>query len=144
MLHTIENDFMTCTIESVGAEIRSLKDKNTGQEYIWQIDKDVWGSSSPVLFPALGKIKTDKIVYNGKDYAMTRHGIIRHNEILAFQQYNISKCSFTLTSSEDTLEKYPYHFLFTVTYELIGKRLVMTYHVENYLHSRIHYSTKMP
>ena len=43
MLHTIENDLLTCTIESSGAEIRSLKDKATGQEYIWQIDNSVWG-----------------------------------------------------------------------------------------------------
>ena len=84
MLHTIQNDLLTCSISSNGAEIRSLKEKETGKEYIWQIDESVWGSSSPVLFPAIGKIKGDEINYNGKDYAMTKHGIIRHNEDLVF------------------------------------------------------------
>jgi galactose mutarotase-like enzyme len=78
MLHTIENEKLICKIESVGAEIRSLKSKATGEEYIWQIDTAIWGSSSPVLFPAIGKIKEDNIVYDGQAYDMNKHGIIRN------------------------------------------------------------------
>jgi galactose mutarotase-like enzyme len=66
MLYTLENEKLICTIESNGAEIRSLKNKATGAEYIWQIDKSIWGSSSPVLFPAIGKTKEDKVVFNEK------------------------------------------------------------------------------
>ena len=131
MLHTIENEKLICTIESKGAEIRSLKNKATGVEYIWQINKSVWGSSSPVLFPAIGKIKDDKIVFNGKDYAMSRHGIIRNNEQLSFEQHGKSKCAFSLESSSETLKLYPFKFLFTVEYELIDNRLLMTYKVDN-------------
>ena len=32
MLHTIENNKLICTIESKRAEIRSLKNKETGEE----------------------------------------------------------------------------------------------------------------
>lgn len=131
MLHTIENEILTCTIESNGAEIRSLKNKATGQEYIWQINKTIWGSSSPVLFPSIGKIKDDKVVNNGKDYAMPKHGIIRNNDMLNFEQHGVSKCAFTLVSSAKTLKQYPFRFLFSVKYELIDKRLIMTYEVEN-------------
>lgn len=131
MLHTIENEKLICTIESKGAEIRSLKDKASGKEYIWQIDPTVWGSSSPVLFPAIGKIKADVVVFNGKDYAMPKHGIIRNNNRLSFEQQGLSKCTFTLASSPETLQQYPFKFLFSVEFALVGKRLVMTYHVEN-------------
>lgn len=131
MLHTIENDHLICTISSNGAEIRSLKDKATGKEYIWQINDSIWGSSSPVLFPAIGKIKDDKIVYNNTNYAMPKHGIIRHNNQLNFQKTTPSKCAFTLTSSLETLKQYPYQFIFTVTFTLIEKRLIMTYTVTN-------------
>ena len=41
MLHTIENELLICTIDSNGAEIRSLKNKTTNKEYIWQIDPSV-------------------------------------------------------------------------------------------------------
>ena len=98
MLHTIENNKLICTIESKGAEIRSLKNKETGEEYIWQIDNSIWGSSAPILFPAIGKIKEDKIVFEGKEFTMPKHGIIRNNEDLSFKQNQISKCTFSLTS----------------------------------------------
>lgn len=131
MLHTIENSNLICTIESNGAEIRSLINKATGENYIWQINQSVWGSSSPVLFPAIGKIKADKVVYNSNEYSMPKHGIIRNNNTLEFKQLSDSKCAFTLVSSEETLKQYPYQFSFTVEYTLIGHRLGMTYKIEN-------------
>lgn len=131
MIHTIKNDTLICTISSTGAEIRSLKDKATGKEHIWQIDNDIWGSSSPVLFPAIGKIKGNKITYNGADYLMPKHGIIRHNTNLLFEQHSDAKCSFTLQSSAETLKRYPFKFSFLVIYELIENALKMTYHVIN-------------
>ena len=131
MLHTIQNDNLICTITSKGAEIRSLINKKTGEEYIWQIDPSVWGSSSPVLFPAIGNIKENKIVFDGEDYAMTKHGIIRNYEQLEFEQHDASSCSFTLTSSDETLRQYPYKFLFRVSFTLVEYRLLMTYTVTN-------------
>lgn len=131
MQHTIENEHLKCTIESNGAEIRSLKDKNTGEEYIWQIKASVWGSSSPVLFPAIGNIKEGKILYKEKEYAMTKHGIIRNNDELDFKQIKDSSCSFTLHSSEITRKQYPFDFSFTVEYTLNEKVLTMEYIIEN-------------
>lgn len=131
MLHTIENEKLICTIESNGAEIRSLKNKVTGEEYIWQINKSIWGSSSPVLFPAIGKIKEDKIVFKGKEYAMPKHGIIRNNNRLSFEQHERYKCAFSLISSKETLKQYPFKFSFSVEFSLIENCLSMTYKVEN-------------
>ena len=131
MIFTIQNNDLICKIESVGAEIRSLIDKKTGKEYIWQIDESIWGSSSPVLFPAIGKIKSGHLKYRGQAYDMPKHGIIRHNCQLVFEQYSDSKCSFTLVSSAKTLKQYPFQFSFKVQYELIENRLVMTYMIQN-------------
>ena len=131
MLHTIENNNLICTIDSNGAEIRSLIDKSSGEEVIWQMDETIWGSSSPVLFPAIGKIRANKIIFNGEDFAMTKHGIVRHNDNLVFRQYGISKCAFTLFSSDETLLKYPYRFSFTINYSLVENRLLMEYVIEN-------------
>ncbi len=131
MLHTIQNEHFICEIESIGAEIRSLKNKITEEEYIWQIVESVWGSSSPVLFPAIGKIKEDKIVYEGQDFAMPKHGIIRNNEDLIFKQLGNSSCVFTLNNSEKTLLQYPFKFSFSVEFTLIENRLIMNYIVEN-------------
>lgn len=131
MLYTIENDEFICQIESIGAEIRSLKNKSTNEEFIWQIDSKVWGSSSPVLFPAIGNIKESKVILDHREYRMTKHGIIRNNEDLIFSRISDSKCSFRLDHSELTKRKYPYDFVFEVSYELAGKKLIMTYDILN-------------
>ena len=123
MLYSLENDQLICAIESVGAEIRSLKNKQSGEEYIWQINPSIWGSSSPVLFPAIGNIKGGKVTHQGKEYAMTKHGIIRNNESLELTQISKNQCSFTLKSSEATKKNYPFDFSFSVIYELIDNRL---------------------
>lgn len=131
MLHTIENENLICTITSIGAEIRSLKNKSTGEEYIWQIDNSIWGSSSPVLFPAIGKIKENKVVYKDKAYAMSKHGIVRNNDQLDFKSNGVSACEFTLHSSAETMKKYPFKFSFTVSFQLEKNCLTMNYKVEN-------------
>lgn len=131
MLHTIQNENLICKIASEGAEIRSLFDKRTNKEHIWQINESIWGSSSPVLFPAIGKIKSGKIEYKGKTYKMPKHGIIRHNKDLIFTKYNKNKCAFKLESSAKTLLQYPFQFSFEVFYELKDNRLVMTYQIQN-------------
>tara|TARA_B100000780_G_scaffold44883_1_gene27940 strand:+ start:2867 stop:3598 length:732 start_codon:yes stop_codon:yes gene_type:complete len=83
------------------------------------------------LFPAIGNIKEGKVVFNGKEYAMPKHGIIRNNNQLSFVQHEVSKCTFTLTSSEKTLKQYPFKFSFSVEFSLIEKRLIMTYKIQN-------------
>lgn len=131
MLHIIENDHFVCAIESLGAEIRSLKRKSDGKEFIWPINKDIWASSSPVLFPSIGNIKMNKIVFNGEEYAMPKHGIVRNNERLKFTQISTSECAFNLATSSETLKQYPFDFSFTVSYKLEENRLIMRYEVEN-------------
>lgn len=131
MFHIITNELLTCSIIAKGAEIRSLKNNKTGQEYIWQIDPDVWRSSSPPLFPAIGTIKGDKIIYKDKEYSMPKHGIARDNDTFEFKQLSASSCSYTLTHSEATHHLYPFKFSFTITYTLENNRLLMTYDVVN-------------
>jgi len=131
MIYTIQNQYLICKIDSVGAEITSLVDKATQKEYIWQIDEKVWSSSSPVLFPAIGKIKSGGISYNGKSYDMPKHGIIRHNEDLKFEKHADYHCVFTLRSSDKTLKQYPFKFVFKIEYKLERNRLQMIYHIEN-------------
>ncbi len=130
-MYTIENDFLTCTIRLKGAELQSLKCKKTGKEYIWQTDPNIWRSSSPVLFPAIGTIKEDKILYQGESYAMPKHGIIRDNDHLRYQEISSAACSFILSDSHVTHKQYPFAFQFEVRYVLVENSLQMIYSVQN-------------
>ena len=50
----LENEQIEVTVNIHGAELRSLKSKADGQEYLWNADAKYWGRTSPVLFPFVG------------------------------------------------------------------------------------------
>ena len=68
MFYKIENDFLTCEIDDMGAQLHSLKLKGNGKEYIWQGNPDIWYGQAPVLFPVIGQLINDKYFYNGVEY----------------------------------------------------------------------------
>lgn len=131
MLHQIENEHLICTIESVGAELRSMLNKHSGKEYIWPMKPEIWGSSAPVLFPAIGSIREGHWEYQGKSYPMTKHGIIRNNTQLQYEQISQNACSFSLGSSPANQMLYPFDFNFKVDYILEGRSLKMLYTIQN-------------
>ena len=51
MICTIENENLEVRINSLGAELWSIVDKNDGTEYLWQGDKELWARRAPNLFP---------------------------------------------------------------------------------------------
>lgn len=140
MIHSIENDFLYCEIESVGAEIRSLKNKETGAEYIWPMRPEIWASSSPVLFPAVGTVKEGKVLHKGEEYALPKHGIIRNHEALSVREISKEHIAFSLQSSEATKKQYPFKFLFEVHYQLIENRLRMRFVVGNTGMETLHFN----
>ena len=131
MIHTIENDFLICEVESTGAEIRSLKNKKTGQEYIWPMNPEIWASSSPVLFPAVGTVRESTVIHKGLPFALPKHGIIRNNSNLEFRQLSKEQVLFSLQNSPQIKQQYPFNFRFEVYYQLIDKRLQMRFVVGN-------------
>ncbi len=56
-LFQIGNDKITIQIDSMGAELKSLKRVDTGTEYMWEGDPAYWKRTSPVLFPLVGGLK---------------------------------------------------------------------------------------
>ena len=72
----LENEQIEVTVNIHGAELRSLKSKADGQEYLWNADAKYWGRTSPVLFPFVGGVKNKVYRHEGKEYPMNqmRHG----------------------------------------------------------------------
>ena len=68
MQYTIKNTFLTLTVDSLGAQMISLKnDKN--EEMLWQADKSIWAYSAPVLFPWVGRLKDGRFTFEGEEYS---------------------------------------------------------------------------
>lgn len=130
MKYTLENETLRVEIDSFGAELKSVKNKTTQQEYMWQGDSNYWGRTSPILFPFVGNLKNRCYRYDGKSYNMGAHGFARDMEHTMISKTNIS-IYFELVNTEETIQKYPFTFVLNVGYELDGNELKVIWKVTN-------------
>ena len=135
----IENENLKVWIKPKGAELKSLVNKKSGPEHIWDANPGYWGKSSPVLFPIVGGLKNNQYFFQGKGYDLPRHGFARD---MVFQTESKTPYSvtFLLESNEDTLKVYPFHFEFRLKYVLEYNLLKVTYEVKNTSDSQMYFS----
>jgi len=126
---TISNSTLKASIKHAGAELFSIKD-NQNNEYIWEGNPDFWGKHSPVLFPIVGTLKNNTYRINGKEYHLPRHGFARDMEFDLIEKTE-NKAIFSLKSSEETLQKYPFEFELQLIYTLNESSLDLEYKVIN-------------
>ena len=139
MFYKIENEFFTCEIDDMGAQLHSLKSKENSKEYIWQGNPDIWYGQAPVLFPVIGQLINDKYFYNGTEYTMPKHGLAR-KLLFKVKECEGAKAVFSLESDENTLKSYPFDFEYLVTFELKGNALVNTMTVVNKTDGEMYFS----
>ncbi len=111
-----------------GAEMLSFS--KDGKEYIWQGDPQVWKSSAPVLFPAIGALKDGGATISGEWYAVPRHGFVRSK---AFEVTAQGEDFVTLTTRDDeqTRKVFPFSFALNVTYRFVDEGFETKFTVEN-------------
>jgi galactose mutarotase-like enzyme len=126
----IDNGILSLTVEEKGAQMRSLCDIESGREYLWQADPEVWGRTAPILFPAVGKMYTDGYVYNGKRYDMPKHGFARDAEFVTDEKRE-DYLVLVLSHDEKIKAMYPFDFDFTAKFALDGRSLVFAYEIAN-------------
>ncbi|SFA42999.1 Galactose mutarotase [Pedobacter suwonensis] len=127
---TLENDYIKVSLAAKGAELQGLFSKETKLEYLWNANPKYWAKHSPVLFPIVGSLKNNSFVYQGKYYELPRHGFARDN-VFNFEKISGSEGIFTLTQNADTLKTYPFYFELKLKYQLIDRKLKLTYEVKN-------------
>ena len=131
MIQTIENEKLVVKINAIGAELNSIISKKNDTEFLWQGDPSIWSSQAPVLFPIVGGLKNGTYQYKDNTYSLPKHGFIRHNKNLITKQEGHHSISFSLASSEETLQNYPFHFQFRINFELIGNQIKVTHTIKN-------------
>ena len=73
MTYYIENEYLVAGIKSAGAELTSIRSKESDFEFLWQGNPDVWYGQSPVLFPIIGRVLDDKY-YNDEFIRLAPYG----------------------------------------------------------------------
>ena len=115
MIYTISNNLLTLTIDSKGAEIKSIRKDNI--EYIHQDDPKTWNRSAPFLFPAIGCFKDKVTKFNGMEYKLPKHGFVRDMKTSLVSKTD-SSLVFEVKENEESLSYYPFNFIYRVTYTL--------------------------
>lgn len=135
----ISNGELTASVDSHGAELKSLRNVENGTEYMWCGDPAYWGKTSPVLFPFIGVLKHGEYRFHGETYKMTKHGFARDMEF-KLVSHEASEVWFALDANEKSREMYPFDFKLEIGYRLDGKKLKMLWRVENLSEETIHFS----
>ena len=126
---TLKSSALTARIDSMGAELNSLKTHNE-RELIWQADPKVWPRHAPLLFPIVGRLKNDTLTYQGDNYPISQHGFARDLEFQLTEQSD-SSCTFLLASDTETKKHYPFSFELKVRYRLKLNCLEVCYSLIN-------------
>ncbi len=130
MRHFLENSELKVEIDSFGAELKSVLNKNNYREYMWYGNGRFWGRTSPVLFPFVGSLKNKQYTWEGNTYPMGQHGFARdyEHEVVSKDDTSIW---FSFKSSDETLARYPFCFELQIGYELTGNTLKVLWRVIN-------------
>ena len=125
---TLSNNLITVRIAEHGAELQSIR--AGGHEYLWQGDPKYWGRRSPVLFPFVGRVWNDVYRHRGVEYPMGQHGFARDMDFIVKEQ-TATEATFSLSSTPETLAKYPFAFNLEISYRLDGNRITVEWTVKN-------------
>ena len=121
------NDLEVC-FKELGGELASIKDQE-GIEYLWQGDAQYWSGQAPVLFPICGSVRNDTTMYRPQGVGkIPRHGLVRKKNFELVEQTE-DRVTFGIEDTEEMYQQYPYHFRLEITYQLLGKKIQVTYRV---------------
>ena len=126
---TLSNDVICAQINTLGAELCSLKNANN-RESIWEGNPTYWSKHSPVLFPIVGTLKNNTYTHNNEEYILTRHGFAREMEFELIEKTGNS-ATFSIQSNSATLANYPFQFELQIQYTLVHATLEIAYTVIN-------------
>lgn len=133
----IKSDYLNVAISSFGAELQSICCEE--KEFLWQGNKEIWGNRSPLLFPIVGRLKDDKLKFDGNTYTLKKHGFAQDMEFELVEKSDTS-VELALYSSDFTLKHYPFAFKLSVIYSVNDNKLNVTYNVKNIDKKTIYFS----
>lgn len=126
---TIQNDFLALTVDTLGAQMMSIRSFD-GCEYLWQGDPKYWADRSPTLFPFIGRSTNNSYRLHGKVYPMGIHGFAASSAFHVKEQTN-DCLVLVLSSNSETLKQYPFAFALEITYRIRRNTIAVSYAVHN-------------
>ncbi|MGO4389137.1 aldose 1-epimerase family protein [Microvirga sp. 2YAF29] len=126
---TLSGPKLQAQISTLGAELVSLRDE-AGRDLLWDGDPAYWTGRSPLLFPAVGRLRDDQALIDGRLYPLKQHGFAR-TSAFDILHADAQSCRLRLSASDTTREFYPFDFRLDVTYRIEEAELIFTASVIN-------------
>ena len=128
-LITIASDALTVCVCQTGSELWSITDV-AGRQYMTDADPAFWTGHAPVLFPVIGSVAHDRIIVDGREYPMQRHGFARKSQFTMVER-GTDHVRFRLCDSAATRAAYPFAFQLDIAFQIDGRQLDITAQVTN-------------
>lgn len=98
-----------------GAEVRRLA--LGGRDVLWGGDPAWWGRTAPLLFPIVGALREGAYRWEGRSYALPKHGFARDATWTCVER-RPEACALELRATEETRAAYPFEFALRLHYAL--------------------------
>ena len=128
-LITIASDALTVCVCQTGSELWSITDV-AGRQYMTDADPAFWTGHAPVLFPVIGSVAHDRIVVDGREYPMQRHGFARKSQFTIVER-GTDHVRLRLRDSTATRAAYPFAFQLDIAFRIDGWQLNIMAQVTN-------------
>ena len=135
----LESDVLKVSVNLFGAELRSVINKETKEEFMWSGDPKYWGRVSPVLFPIVGRVSNNEYHYNGERFEMSQHGFLRDQEFVLVSSTD-TYAEFSFVSNDALLSVYPFKHEVRIAYELVDSKINIHWRVFNLDDQTMYYS----
>lgn len=126
MNHTIVNDTVRFISESYNVSPCFLGFADEGVNYFWKTPNQ----GTEVCFPLCGIVPSNVYTYNGKEYPLGMHGFAQDREF-SLAEKTETRIVYEFADDAETLKRFPWRFLFQVTYELEENTLKTMFKIEN-------------
>ena len=130
MRHLLENNRLRVEIDSLGAELKSVRSLDGGREYLWQGDPVYWGRTSPVLFPIVGRLTGNTCLVDGQPCQIPLHGFAQDREFILIGETQETRI-FRLDGDAQSCAGYPFDFELLIGYTLQDDHLQVSWTVRN-------------
>lgn len=129
MLYKIKNQYLTAYIDTFGAQLIRLIDKDNINR-LHEASEKTWDKVSPILFPQISRTKGYLYKANNKEYHMPMHGFAKDKEFV-IEHIEEDELVLSIKDDEESLLIYPYHFSFKVIYKLLDNKLKVSFVVKS-------------
>ncbi|HWJ69923.1 MAG TPA: aldose 1-epimerase family protein [Sphingobium sp.] len=119
----ISSAHLSAEISSLGAELQTLRMAD-GRDLQWNGDPAVWRGRAPILFPVIGLLEGGQYHFDGRHYAMPKHGFAR-DSLFEVAASSPQRVTFRLSASPATRAIYPFEFQLDIDFTLIERTLTL-------------------